>query len=876
MRKFHQEQVLELIKTLNEAHNELKRLYSEQNTGAFIGLLADCQEYAIQIGNYIDSHEGEGTATVSLLEEYCEILYFASVETEGGGDTASFIFRLQKQLDKIESSVQSELRQSKIEIAFFPYKASMWDSCESVWMAARNDPQCDAYVVPIPYFDRNPDGALGQMHYEGDQYPDYVPIVDWQSYNLEERRPDIVVTINPYDDRNLVTMVHPNYFNRKLKDLTDLLVYIPYFVSLDDVEEHFCTCAGVLHADRVIVQSDKIRQTYIRVLKQYEQANQCVGHFGNVEEKIVALGSPKFDKVVNTKREDCHIPDEWRKLIERPDGTRKKVVLYNTSIASLLTGNEKVLNKLRDVFDSFGKRDDVVLLWRPHPLSQSTYQSMRPQLLKEYERIVQHYKQQQIGIFDDSADLHRAIAISDAYYGDMGSLVALYACTGKPMRVQWVEQPSVIEEEMRTSTVLDDGQYLWAPASNFNELFRVDKQTMIAEYMGSFAEENAQHLYLDVIEHESKLYFAPFNADYIGIYDKTKHVFEKLPLQHKERLNWIRSDSNRYFIRVIPYKRYLYFVAYTYPAIVRYDTESGEMVYCSDWLSHVERAAKRSPHWPNWNQALDFEGLMHYATVVGSEIVLNLFVSNELMFFDMDNLNYRFYKIGNPDERYFGVCYDGEHYWMAARTGNYIVKWNREMQSYDKIVFPDYMRAGDSINYQALIYADGYVWLIPHQANTALKIDVLNHSVHLVNEFDSPVAGESANYINVVSSGDVVYALANNRVLQWAVKKHQYDFHQFKISEENADIVKQQRLMALGKQPMQARSIMDLLHNDVRVSLDIFLDFVVQFDDLPFTRMQSDKQIELFSEWVSNLNGTSGKAIYEHITQSLYTVVGGK
>jgi len=877
LRKFQQEQVLELIKTINEAHSEFIKLHSEHNISMFVALLADCQECAIQVGNYIESIEGEGTTTVSLLEEYCEILYFASVEADSGGDYASFFERLEDQLTEIRSSVENELRQNKIEIAFFPYKASMWDSCESVWLAAQNDPECDAYVVPIPYFDRMPDGTVGQMHYEGDQYPDYVPVVDWRHYNVEERRPDVIVTINAYDERNFVTMVHPDYFSQRLKNLTDLLVYIPYFVSLDDVEEHFCVAQGVLNADRVIVQSDKIRKTYIRVLKQLEQDNQCVGRFGNLEEKIVALGSPKFDKVLNTKREDCSIPDEWRELIERPDGTRKKIVLYNTSIASLLEGNKKVLNKLRDVFDCFAKRDDVVLLWRPHPLNQSTYQSMRPQLLEEYEHIVQQYKKQQVGIYDDTTDLNRAIAISDAYYGDLGSLVALYACTGKPIRVQLVEQLSVMGESVRADTFFDDGQYLWVPSSEFNELFRVDKQTMIAEYIGGFAEEYAQHLYLDIMGHGTKLYFAPFNADHIGIYDKSKHVFEKLPLQHKEKLSWLRADSNGYFIKVLQYKQYLFFVAYTYPAIVRYDTESGEMIYCSGWLSHVERAAKQSRHWPNRNQTLDFEGLLRPGTVaVGSEIVLNLFVSNELMFFNMENLTYQFYKIGEPDERYFGVCYDGEHYWVAARTGNYIVKWKRETQSYEKIEFPDYVRVGDSINYQALIYANGYVWLIPHQASAALKINVRSHSVYKANEFDSPVVGESINYMSVIQSGDMAYALANNFVLKWDMKKQRYQFHQFIISEEHGDIVKQHRLMTLGKQSTRVKSIGDMMHNDMHVGLDTFLNYVVQFNNLPFAQLQSEKQIELSSQLASIMGGKSGEAILELIKQNFYAVAGGK
>jgi len=337
----------------------------------------------------------------------------------------------------LEHSVKGELKPDKIEVVFLPYKAAMWDSLESVWFAAVEDPQCDAYVIPIPYYDKGADGSLGQMHYEGSQYPDYVPVVDWRSYDIENRRPDIIYVHNPYDEYNSTTSVHPDFYSIRLKEFTDMLVYIPYFVSVnDDVDIDFCVLPGTLYADRVIVQSEAVRQAYIREFKEAEKTFDCAGQFGNAEEKFLALGSPKFDKVFNTRQEDCQIPGEWRRLIERPDGGRKKVILYNTTLGSIFEGDEKYLRKIRCVLEYFRGHDGAVLLWRPHPLSAAAYNSMRPQFLQEYENIVLEYRQQGFGIYDDTPDVHRAIAVSDAYYGDQGSLVALFQQTGKPIMIQ--------------------------------------------------------------------------------------------------------------------------------------------------------------------------------------------------------------------------------------------------------------------------------------------------------------------------------------------------------------------------------------------------------------------------------------------------------
>jgi len=41
-----------------------------------------------------------------------------------------------------------------------------------------------------------------------------------------------------------------------------------------------------------------------------------------------------------------------------------------------------------------------------------------------------------IGIYDDTGDLHRAICYSDAYYGDLSSVIVLYKNTGKPIMLE--------------------------------------------------------------------------------------------------------------------------------------------------------------------------------------------------------------------------------------------------------------------------------------------------------------------------------------------------------------------------------------------------------------------------------------------------------
>lgn len=445
MRKAQKKQAEEFVESLGQANKKIRKAMERGGQATLaLDLLGQCQEGAITLGNMIEQLEGEDTAAVRLLEDYCELLYqYHEKIRQGEPVKAGREFKiLQTSIADIEDSIHKI--KERLEIIFLPYKASMWDSLESVWRAADADPDCDAYVIPIPYYDKNPDGSFREMHYEGNLYPKDVPVVWYGDYDLAERRPDMIFIHNPYDEQNYVTSVHPDFYSKKLKEHTEKLVYIPYFIlgetdpkNTPAVEgmQHFCTTPGVINADKVVVQSEDMRQIYIDVLSRY--AGEHTRKLW--EKKILGTGSPKVDKVLNTRREDLEIPEEWMRVIRKADGSWKKIVFYNTTVGALLQQNEKMLAKIEAVFDMFkGRSDEIALLWRPHPLIEATISSMRPQLWARYEKLLRTYRDEGWGIYDDTADMDRALALCDAYYGDWSSVVHLCLKAGKPVMIQEV------------------------------------------------------------------------------------------------------------------------------------------------------------------------------------------------------------------------------------------------------------------------------------------------------------------------------------------------------------------------------------------------------------------------------------------------------
>ncbi len=449
MRKEHKQDVLDFIESLHQANEEIRIALDQKNLKLVQNMICECQEFAISLGENIEKTEGEGHVTVSCIEDYCENLFHMFEDIKAGNVNENKIYKtLRKQLIKIENSAKNDIHVRK-EVAFFPYKASMWDSLESVYFAAKEDSECDAYCVPIPYYELNVDHSFGKVHYEGREYPKNIEIVDWESYRFEERKPDEIYIHNPYDSWNLLTSVHPRFYANNLKKYTDKLIYIPYFIlgetEPDDQDavagmRHFVQTPGVIYADKVIVQSEKMKQIYVSEYLKFAMENGLEGkHLDREyqEKRILGLGSPKVDKVQNTKKKDIEIPAKWLKVIQKSDGSWKKIVFYNTGITALLGDNENWVEKIEDTLSIFKEnQSEIALLWRPHPLIENTMKSMRPWILQRYLESKSQYLHEGWGIFDNTSDVERAVILSDVYYGDGSSVVQLFQQIGKPVLLQ--------------------------------------------------------------------------------------------------------------------------------------------------------------------------------------------------------------------------------------------------------------------------------------------------------------------------------------------------------------------------------------------------------------------------------------------------------
>jgi len=426
---------VELINLVNATLKEdiLSGRYDEARV-----LMVDMQELSMNIGQRIDSEDEKGAPAVRILEMYCEALYMVF---EALGNDSPDKMNLHQKLETLFGDFVNcvrEIYNSKKQVVFIPYKSEHFKQLESLWKSYSNSSEWEVIVMPIPWFYRTPLGRLEDMTYDANKYPENVTITPFNEYDLKSKHPDIIFIQNPYDNANFSTSVYPAFFSSELKKYTEELVYIPYFKTSEIPEDDergfismnaYVTVPGVMHADRVIVQSEAMRGSYIKKLCEFAGEDTK-----GIWETKISFDETLFE-VFNTDTNNyAELPAE---NLFSLDGTRKKVVVYSMNIGTLFVQGENAVRRIRDAIKVFKANiDKVLFVWAPDEDIKDNFFKISPQLWEAYSEIKDQFISEGWGIFDDSWDVLRLSSIGDAYYGDIGRLAHEFNMKNKPVLLQ--------------------------------------------------------------------------------------------------------------------------------------------------------------------------------------------------------------------------------------------------------------------------------------------------------------------------------------------------------------------------------------------------------------------------------------------------------
>jgi hypothetical protein len=486
---------------------------------------------------------------------------------------------------------------------------------------------------------------------------------------------------------------------------------------------------------------------------------------------------------------------------------------------------EKMIDKLEYVFSVFEKHDDAALLWRPHPLSIQTAKSMSPYILDRYMALIERFKRLPNGVYDDTADVHRAIAVSDAYIGDHSSLVAMYGVTGKPMLM--MSAPEIYTDDLLDYITVFGGVHkdgvIYVFSSEYNALFRVKDNN--AEFLCSFDKlpHNQALLFADIIAHEDELIFIPHYSDYIVVYNTQSGQAE-----------YYKTDINAKlkFICPIRYKDSIYLPVCNEDCIVRFDLNTKQQKYIRNVLG---------------SDGSSYETVFRNAVRHNNYMLVPCREVNKLLIWDMDSDTGTVKDIPKISCGCTDIAVNGDDIYLLSYPEKDIWRWNYKTNETVCILKNTYAYRIHSHNNK--------LFVIPEKAENICVFNIdANKLEQLKYPKDFRFLRSGTKYLNYELSGNIMclYPLNANMYLELDMDKCE-----FREERWNADNV-------VRSAEFKAEHIIsdNYTYTDRKCRIDEFIT-LVRSDNY------KEKRRECLCRYISNHDGTAGQKIWEYIYKRL-------
>ncbi len=404
-------QLVELLHSLIELVSVI-----DSNKSKYDKFIGDCKLAADYVASLVGKYDCIKKPMIELQSIFTLNFHDYLIEKD----------RIEEICDQIENEIMEEI-ETKWRMYFLPYKYSMWNAMESIYDAAKQDLRCEAIVMPLPYTVLNLDGSIQEEVWEVEEFKTF-NVANYKLTELEQIQPEFIFIHNGYDECNNLTRIDEKYFSTKLRTYTTHLIYTPYYTFFD-VSKEACNRLmlqpGMINADYIIAQSERVKEEYMKR--------------GFEGESVIALGSPKIDKVIEMMEQPPQIPDEWREKLKG-----RKVVLYTFSLEACF--NREWLHKIQSCMESYWNDEDIGLIFRPHPLTIS-YAAGRNMNMDILTKIYNHAITGDRIVLDTFKDPRYAYMCSDGLMlSGTSSIINEYIGTGKPIYFDLINYETAADE----------------------------------------------------------------------------------------------------------------------------------------------------------------------------------------------------------------------------------------------------------------------------------------------------------------------------------------------------------------------------------------------------------------------------------------------
>lgn len=379
---------------------------------------------------------------------------------------------------------------------------------------------------------------------------------------------------------------------------------------------------------------------------------------------------------IELPEEEKEIPAEWDSCINRKDGSRKKIVLSANDPTVYEKYGAKALDKLEEMLEVFeGAQDSVVLWWRPQPVMKKILDRVSLQLGERYQNILNHYRESEWGICDETDNIDRAVEKCDIYYGDLNAILQPFQNANNPIIIANLQNDSEWDDKAVENNVgriseyrtffsiagyVEDEEHIYFANANYNALVVVEKdsRTVVKHVPFIDVPRDVRNMHLQCFRLQDCIYFLPTRKPYLHVFDlnsKEQRIFRFSETEKEIPKIWAYPETWEHFPNG---EQELLLPLYSEFGLWSISAQEKDPMLEKWWELPRENAALR-------HGALDKE--CFYSLVADSD---RLYVTNVI--------NKTIENITLPDDHVLHITFDGENFWYTLHGASDIVCWNRK------------------------------------------------------------------------------------------------------------------------------------------------------------------------------------------------------
>lgn len=288
------------------------------------------------------------------------------------------------------------------------------------------------------------------------------------------------------------------------------------------------------------------------------------------------------------------------------------------------------------------------------------------------------------------------------------------------------------------------GDCLFLFANNLNMLFSINIPDGTLTFLGGIPDEHlfSKGLTCKLIYVKEHIIVVPLLAKKIWIYSLKSGEWKSVAVDVCRVYG-----RGTYFRQAIQYKDSLFFIGGHYPAILKMDLPSCKLTYLKEPFQRHSECEE--------TEELYFRGDFVYKE---GTVYLASGRDNAVLMYHLNTHVYKWIEIGKKENRYSGIMWDGNDYWLSPRKNTPVVKWdgNGSVTEYE---IPEEKRVKD-IAYAGIIKRNNQI-IIPALARSGADTIILTDNGSM--EFDRKEytfykKTEKGDYLAQDSDGQILFS----------------------------------------------------------------------------------------------------------------------